>query len=138
MHLGEPGALRLSATWNAKKLRMRIAGQAGRTTHLLECLEVAGALAHLLTVEQQMAVGADGSWPTLRLVRPHSRMIVQRHRQVVVDQILRPVKCRRLKRVNPLVRFPCFVSLCPWLGSSLQTNVVAVSHLDLKTHIKPG
>ena len=45
-------------------------------------------LGHLLIVELQVAVAADGAGPPLRLVVPHGHVVVQAERQVVLDQVL--------------------------------------------------
>lgn len=57
-------------------------------SHLLERLEVAFALAHLLTVQHEVPVAAHGAGPLVRLVRPDSSVVVQGHGEVVANQVL--------------------------------------------------
>ena len=59
-----------------------------KCAHLLECLKVALAFAHLLTVQHEVAVASKGLRPLARLVRPDGCVVVQSHGEMVADQVL--------------------------------------------------
>ena len=55
---------------------------------LAERHEVAGGLAHLLGVEEQVAIGPDALHPAVLALRPHRHVVVHGVRQVVGHQVL--------------------------------------------------
>ncbi len=45
-------------------------------------------LGHLLSIQQEVAVGADGAWPFAGVILPDRCVVVQREAQMIVDQVL--------------------------------------------------